>query len=546
VVVIESDDQTADSMRYMPRTTELVGGAGVSFPQSFVNYPLCCPSRATFLTGEYAHNHGVMNNVAPLGGFDRLDSTRTLPVWLQRAGYYTGLIGKYLNGYEGHRDDVPPLVPPGYNEWHGSTVTYQFYGYELNEGGTLVRYGTTPGDYSTDAYTGKAVDFIRRQAPQRQPFFLWLTYLAPHSGGPNPNPQPPRNCGETARPAPRHANALDGEPLPQPPSFDEPDVSDKPPGIADNPRLSPADLADEVRYYRCRAESLLAIDEGVEQVVAALRRSGELDDTLVVYTSDNGFMHGEHRQKTGKLVLYEESIRVPLLIRGPGFRGGRRVADLVGNADLAPTILEATGARAGLRLDGRPLQPLAAAPGRERGRELLVENLTYEAVRTRRYIYAEHRAGPSAGAKELYDLFVDPFELESLHADPAYDAVEAALARRLASLRGCSGASCRDLPELRLALIARNAPGRRCKAAPVVVAPRGEDLGRVRQAELYVDGDRVGVDRSRPFRRAVPYGLLRAGRRSKVRMRLTLIDGRRLTRDAAVRACGRAGAGRRA
>ena len=537
ILLIESDDQTADSMRYMARTEALIGGEGVRFPQSFVNYPLCCPSRATTLTGQYAHNHGVMNNFAPNGGFDRLDSTSTVPVWLQQAGYYTGMIGKYLNGYEGHRDDNPPLVPPGYSEWQGSTVTYTFYGYELNENGTLVRYGNGVPDYSGDVYTAKAIDFINRRAPQEQPFFLWLNYLAPHSGGPNPNANPPQNCAETAKPAPRHARSFDSEPLPQPPSFNEADLSDKPPGIADNPPLSAADLADEVRYYRCRAESLLAIDEGVEALVAALRTSGELDDTLILYTSDNGFMHGEHRQKTGKLVLYEESIRVPLRIRGPGFRGGKSVADLVTNADIAATILEAAGASAGRRLDGRALQPFAAEPGRERGRELLVENLTYRAVRTHRYIYAEHIGGPSAGARELYDLIRDPYELQSLHADPAYDDVEAALARRLAGLAGCAGEGCRALPRLSLQLYADNPPGRRCKAAPVKVGPKGADLGQVREAELYVNGDRVGTDRKAPFRRRVPFGRLQERARSMVKMRLTLLDGRRLTRELSVRAC---------
>ena len=174
--------------------------------------------------------------------------TNTLAVWLQQAGYYTGHIGKYLNGYE----QVPNTIPPGWTEWHGSTRTYQFYGYQLNEQGALVDYGTTADQYSTDVYTQKAVDFVHRRAPESQPFFLWLAYLAPHGGGPNPSPQPPDDCQSTAKPAPRHANAFDDEPLPQPPSFNEADVSDKPAAIQSRAPLTDAQTANIQREYRCR------------------------------------------------------------------------------------------------------------------------------------------------------------------------------------------------------------------------------------------------------------------------------------------------------
>jgi N-acetylglucosamine-6-sulfatase len=238
VLVIETDDQTQAEMAVMPQVRQLIGGDGTTFANNFVNYSLCCPSRSTFLTGQYSHNTGVQGNEPPSGGFDKLRGTETLPVWLQRAGYYTGLIGKYLNGYEAHRDDPGgPLIPPGWSEWHGSTVTYDYYGYQLNEQGTLNTYGSLqdnpdnppdPSLYSTDVYTNKAVDFINQRAPSQQPYFLWLTYLAPHSGGPNPAGN---HCAGTAKPAPRDLHAFDSEPLPQPPSFNEADVSDKPPSI---------------------------------------------------------------------------------------------------------------------------------------------------------------------------------------------------------------------------------------------------------------------------------------------------------------------------
>jgi N-acetylglucosamine-6-sulfatase len=225
VVVVMSDDQTQDSMRYMERTRELIGSQGATFPTSVTNWPLCCPSRATFQNGQYAHNHGVLGNQPPLGGFDRLDLNRTLPVWLQESGYYTAHIGKFLNGYE----RSPVGVPPGWSEWHGSKDTYRFYGYTLLENGSLNTYGSPdenpdapadPASYSTDVYTDKAVDLIARRAPARKPFFLSVAYLAPHSGAPNPpEGADPYRCQGSAKPAIRHAGAFAGEALPQPPNF---------------------------------------------------------------------------------------------------------------------------------------------------------------------------------------------------------------------------------------------------------------------------------------------------------------------------------------
>ncbi|MGH2951372.1 MAG: sulfatase-like hydrolase/transferase, partial [Solirubrobacterales bacterium] len=190
-VVVMTDDQTLASIGVMPRTRALIGDAGATFANSFASFPLCCPSRATFLTGRYAHNHKVLNNIPPQGGFEKLRSSETLPVWLGRAGYYTGLIGKYLNGYE----DSSVGVPPGYSEWHGQKTQNAYYGYELQEGKQRVLYGDPnenpddpddPASYASDVYTDKAVEFIGRRAPVGKPFFLWVSYNAPHSGIPDP------------------------------------------------------------------------------------------------------------------------------------------------------------------------------------------------------------------------------------------------------------------------------------------------------------------------------------------------------------------------
>jgi N-acetylglucosamine-6-sulfatase len=438
VLVIESDDQTLESMRVMNNVNSLIGAQGATFTRSFVNFSLCCPSRATFLTGQYAHNHGVLSNQPPNGGFEGFESLHgdnNLAVWLQDAGYYTAMIGKYLNGYAND-----PPVPPGWTEWYAAAPADQdVYNYTLNENGTLVSYGESPTDFKQDVVTSKAVDFVDRRAPKVQPFFLWLTYTAPHLGGPEPNPNPPFDCQSTAKPAPRHAVAFDFEPLPRPPNFNEANVSDKPADIRNRPLLNADQIADIERKYRCELESLLSVDEGVKSIVDALTAQGELDNTVLIYTSDNGYFHGEHRIPGGKLRIYEESIRVPLEMRGPGIPPGVNVNDLAINADLAPTIVDVANANPGLVMDGRSLIPVAQNPGIERGRELLIEEPRFKAIRTGRYKYAEHRTG----AKELYDLSKDRFERQSRHADSAYRSVRLQLAARLHQLQNCAGSSCR-------------------------------------------------------------------------------------------------------
>ncbi len=455
VVLVMTDDQTVEQMGALKRVRGLIGRAGTSFTRNFSTFPLCCPSRATYLTGQYSHNHGVRGNKQPEGGFYKLDSSNTLPVWLRDAGYATAHIGKYLNGY-GTR--APRQVPAGWQEWHGSVdpTTYNFFNYCLNVNGRLVTYGRDPRlgracpnaqrrprAYQGDLYSRKAVGYINRRAPAARPFFLSVAYLAPHGGGPNDGH---RRCLGSAKPAPRHREAYAGAALPRPPGFNEPDVSDKPAFIRRLPRLDSRQIARIRTDYQCRRESLLAVDEGVGAMVAALRAKGELDKTLFIFTSDNGFFQGEHRVKGGKLKAYEPSVRVPVLMRGPGVPRDKRVPTLTGNVDLASTVADAAGARPGRTLDGVSLLELARRPSVFAGRDILLENgpnggpgnPRYSAVRTSRYKYVEY----ATGERELYDLRYDPYEQRSLHANPGYADVREGLAAKLARLRGCSGASC--------------------------------------------------------------------------------------------------------
>ncbi|HEV2875448.1 MAG TPA: sulfatase [Thermoleophilaceae bacterium] len=492
VLVLLTDDQTIESMRVMAGVRSELGAAGTTFERSFVSNPLCCPSRATLYTGQYTHNHGVIGNRPPEGGYGRLDKSEWLPVWLQRAGYHTVHIGKFMNRYG--LDSPPTEVPPGWNEWYTSVdpSTYRFTDYELNENGVVSSYPS----YSTDEYSERAADAVERLAPSEQPFFLSVAYLAPHSGAPRETDDPAGLA--TPMPAPRHRDAFAAEPLPSAPAFDEADVSDKPSFVRRRPRLSPERKAAITEMYRQELESLLAVDEGVVRVVDALRASGELDDTLIVFTSDNGFFHGEHRVPYGKVMVYEPSIRVPLILRGPGVPAGARRRQLVTNADLAPTILEAAGAvPAGRVPDGRSLFPLLRDRGLAWGRELLVEGapgfqaVAYAALRNDRFVYVEH----DNGERELYDLRRDPDQLENSIGEPRYAAIEARLAERLASLHACAGRGCRRGPELRLAMRGCSGLVRGAALERVRLRRRG---ARLRARVTTRDGRVVTLDRRLP------------------------------------------------
>jgi N-acetylglucosamine-6-sulfatase len=445
VVVVMTDDQTLADLRYMPIARKLIGDEGVDFRDYFISFPTCCPSRATYLSGEYAHNHGVLGNIPPLGGYYRFHNRDALPVWLQRAGYATIQIGKYLNGYG---DEDPHEVPPGWTEWDagvGESARY-YWGYLLNHDGHLHRYGTftdeDPALYQTDVFADKAVDAIHHYSGKR-PFFLNVAFLAPHAEGPYRGQQSQR-----PRPAPRDRGKLADAPLPKPPSFNEADLSDKPSVILGLPRIHP--LGALTRRYRARLVSLLAVDDAVKRIVSALDEEGELGNTYLFFTSDNGFFNGEHRIKRGKELPYEPSIRVPLLLRGPGIAAGSVSHQPVANVDLAPTIEQVTGARPSVPQDGESLLPFAEDPGRRTDRAILLEVLAgvpahgnivaeYSAVRTRRYLYVEY----TDGERELYDLENDPYELRNLASDFSEAATVRRLSRVLARLRHCKGRACR-------------------------------------------------------------------------------------------------------
>lgn len=434
IVLVLTDDQDFRSLAAMRKVRRLLGEHGTSFDRYYATFPLCCPARATLLTGRYSHNHGVTDNKPPEGGFPAFRGRRhTIGVWLQRAGYRTAWIGKYLNAYglEGRHP-----IPPGWSRWHAfvEQSELRMYDYSLNENGRIRHYGSRPRDYQTDVLAATARRFIRASAQRPEPFFVVLAPLAPHgeadwldTGDRDP------------RPAPRHR----GAPLPRrlltpPRSFNEADVSDKAPRLGTSPRLDAAERGRLRTTRRSRLESLLAVDEAVARLVRELRRSGELGETVIVFTSDNGYMLGEHRQIGGKSLPYEESTRVPLLIRGPGFPSGVRRTQIVGDIDLAPTLLELAGGKASRPVDGVSLLGPAADEAEGADRALLLESGAMQAVRTPAWLYVDY----GRGRRELFDTRSDPLQLESLAGSETAAATERDLARRLRDLSACVGRGC--------------------------------------------------------------------------------------------------------
>ena len=481
VIIILTDDMDMSLMPYLEQTNALIGQGGATFENYFVTSSLCCPSRASILRGQYPHNTNVLSNNFPEGGFRRFfvdgDEAETLAVWLNREGYRTSLIGKYLNGYPVFAGSN--YVPAGWTDWHAlfykkPSESGDYYNiYTLNENGPLVEYGDSAEHYSTDVFRQKSLEFIDQSAEAGDPFFLFLSVYAPH--GPSV-------------PAPRHADALEGLEYFQKPSFGEADISDKPVVIQEMANTGDeVDAGDANTLHLRRARTMLAVDEMVAALVEKLEQNGQLENTYIFFTSDNGFHIGEHQITAGKGLPYEEDIRVPLLVRGPGIAPGTVISQLTANIDLAPTIAEMTGIDLPDFIDGRSLvslwgsedsQPsewrkgLLIEMGRmtlpassSNGGLALVNALSlpfefeypdsardvaalqtgdsaFRGIRAEDFVYVEY----NNGEKEFYDLASDPYQLENLAAtlDPA---ILNSLRDWLAQLQTCTGGTCRELED---------------------------------------------------------------------------------------------------
>ena len=423
VIVILTDDQSEDSIPNPNAIMPFLQGRAldpndhwVVFDHAYVNTPLCCPSRATMLTGQYPHHTGVLDNEDG----DRLDESSTIATWMHDAGYHTGLFGKYLNHYP---FGGPGYVPPGWDRWSArryGPVTTLYYDYTLIEQTRAVRYGRAENDYSTDVLADQATAFIR-ESPSDRPYFLWFAPTAPH---------PP------STPAPRDAGAFADLPLPVSPAFGEADVSDKPAWVRALPEPDSAAAAAIRANHRRSYATLLAVDDAVRQMMEAVRARGELGDTVVVFTTDNGLAFGEHRW-TRKSCPYDVCVRVPLMIRVPGVEH-RTESAIVSAVDLAPTIAELAGATPASPVDGVSLAPLLTSGDREGlPGELYAEFAGDDTIppwweiRTRRFAYVEL----GTGERELYVLRDDPAELVNVAEVRAFGDEIARLAAALDSYR---------------------------------------------------------------------------------------------------------------
>src|SRR5262245_29883075 len=435
IVFILSDDQRFDTIGLehskdgvtpvMPTVLNEIVNMGVSFKNSFVTTALCAPSRSSLLTGEYSHTTGVHDNGGADGGFGAFHDASTLAVWLKAAGYHTGIYGKYINGY----GPFAPYEAPGWDEWHVfKNVAY--FNYTLVENGALVSFGSADADYSTDVLRDRAVQFIQN-APAGQPFFLYFAPKAPHA---------------PATPAPRHAGSFSGIPPWRPPNYNEADVSDKPAWVQAIAPWTPTKQANNDAFNQKQLECLQAVDEAVHALIQALQDKGQLDNTIIIFASDNGYSWGSHRWEP-KQCPYEECMRVPLAIRYKPLAPLPRVETGFGlNIDHGETWAELGGATSDPGVEGLSMVRLLDGTipswqddflnehwdGTPDSEETDVGQITTNAqVRGTPWKYTEY----DPAEKELYNELTDPFELTNVASDPANAATVAALAARLRELR---------------------------------------------------------------------------------------------------------------
>ncbi len=498
ILVVMTDDMATTDIKFMPNVRKLLAKQGTTFTDAVDSFPLCCPARATFITGQYAHNHGVKGNFNPYGWYGMNDRKNILPRWLQKSGYRTAAIGKWLNGYgavDGHGE-----IPNGFDIWRGllDVSAYDYYNFVMNRDGKLKYWGdkdfasklvefanieVNPNptgivgvlqklrevfgpppytdfgsekekDYSPDVTGQVTENILRRERKEKDPFFVWWSPAAPHRedvstsllGLEGPDP----------RPAMRFETEVKNLLLPEPPNFNEADFSDKSSNLNDYaPPLSADEIAQLQLDYQGRAGGLMAVDEHVGDLVGTLRKTHQLKNTMIVFLSDNGWMQGEHRIPGDKYLPYEESLRVPLIIRGPGVPAGQKLNGQVSNVDFAPTLLDMANAKPGRTMDGVSLMPATKNRKRMPDRAIAIEALEplfaqanipanrwdkpYTGVRTDDYTYV---VWSLTGETELYDLKKDPFQLTNVVDDPAYATVRNELAAKLEVLRDCKGKQC--------------------------------------------------------------------------------------------------------
>jgi arylsulfatase A-like enzyme len=504
IVLIQADDLVRSDVRYMPNVKKFLARGGTTFTNYNAPYPLCGPARASLLTGQLAHNNHVLANFkANDGGYyqlrdlpRRMSDRNSLAPWLHKAGYRTGFVGKFLNDY-GTLD--PTEIPPGWDSWKAliDQSTYDYYNYGMNLNGKVHYWGdpdyarqqmnlgtmaaqnapTTfgefltlfhkafpvwdyfgwqrPKDYTMDVNGKMARDFVRNSVRSRKPFFLYYATPGPHAedtnhlqgvrpNAPGPDPRPPK----------RYEHTFDHVKLPRPPAFNEADVSDKASNVKDLPLMSEKQIQTVTDSYRGRLGVARSIDDQVGKIIKALKKGKEMRNTVIIFDSDNGYLQGEHRLAASKFLPFENSIRVPLIMRGPGIKVNRKLNGVSLDVDITPTILKAAGAKPGRVMDGISLLGAARNRARLPKRDIPMEaerpvfkfstpltkfDLPFYGVKTSRYKYVHW----SFGDLELYDMKKDPNELNNIAGDPSKAAIVTRLEQKASRLSKCKGKACR-------------------------------------------------------------------------------------------------------
>ena len=444
IVFVLTDDLDTSLLRYMP-TVRSMQKAGATFSDYTVSDSLCCPSRTSIFTGQYPHTSGVFTNGGADGGLGAFNghglADQTYAVALQKAGYRTGFMGKYLNGYDPKAGNGTPgsNVPQGWDEWDVAGNGYPEFGYTLNENGREVAYGKRPQAYLTDVVSTKGQNFILNASAARKPFALEIATFAPHA---------------PYTPAPRDATKYKGLKAPRSKAFNEASMADKPAWIRDRKKLTKAQVAKLDTVYRKRAQSVRSVDEMLSRLRSTLRATGQLDNTYVVFSSDNGYHLGEHRLPAGKQTAYRTDVVVPLVVTGPGVEHAT-IGRPAQNVDLAPTFVDVAGAPALAGADGRSLLPLLRGDRPKNWRAYgLVEhhgpNLdasdpdypgknganppSYEAITNDRLTYVEY----GDGEREYNDNKTDPQQLVNRWRNLSLTR-RAELKSALHDLQTCSG-----------------------------------------------------------------------------------------------------------
>lgn len=413
IIFVLTDDQDTNTLRYMPYVSNTFKESATTYPNATYNLPLCCPSRMSMLRGQYTHNHGIWDNLPPDGGYEGVKALgmqdRQVARWLKSADYQTAMFGKYINGYN-PREDPKPL---GWDRFVSAGYTYE-------------EKVVAPGTHRDGVVKDNALRWLEESLPGG-PLFMWVGFHAAHVPYDDYDPIY-RDRFSTVR-------------LPRPPSFNEGDISDKPQYVSDFPKLTGQDVAELTRDHRDRLRSLLTVDAGVREIVRKLEIAGELDNTYIVYWSDNGYMMGQHRLLY-KRHAYVESISFPMLVRGPGVRRGATDPRVVMNQDLAPTFAHIGQASIPSFVDGRSMVPILDGEGSWRDVGLIeapvAPRVTYQGLRAENYTYVRY----STGEHEYYDLKADPYQLRNAYAS-LDRARKSELDQRTDALVRCAGASCR-------------------------------------------------------------------------------------------------------